>query len=514
MNGVPAAVTQQLPQQLGPQPVSVAPRPVLPQMLPGQHLPHFPQFPLGGQIPGMMQLPGMPPMQIPGMPPMQIPGMPGMQIPGMPGMQIPGMPGQLWPPGFNQAQHVMQPQPVMPGQPQPSTGTAAQASPTNDAAHTGGPSGIQGTQSNQQQTGDQASGQQQQAGQQTVQGIGPDGVQYRMTINQATFAVPRAQANQMGLLNQQQPQPFQTPQGAFQLPGHPQFPQQAFAHPHINPMLGGGQAFPGMPYQHWPGMQPVQQTRAAPPASSETPLVCLLFNQTGPAAVVFHQDAVYRSRPSSNILHAGLASSRPPSSQQGLAGQNAGAANLPVDPMVQQVRAVAQIAGQELDRAQAAPVQQNQGDIDLLGPIQPLLGHLWLLLRILFFVYFFLGGSLGWRKPLILVGVCIAFYFVRAVFAEPRIRNAVRGWWEGVAGLPPRREQNVNQDQGQAPQPAAAAAAAPQQNIPAAPATRQNDGDLPQWRQTLRPVERALALFVASFWPGVGERTIRARRDE
>ena len=33
------------------------------------------------------------------------------------------------------------------------------------------------------------------------------------------------------------------------------------------------------------------------------------------------------------------------------------------------------------------------------------------------------------------------------------------------------------------------------------------------WRERVRPVERAVALFVASLWPGVGEATVQARRE-
>ena len=33
-------------------------------------------------------------------------------------------------------------------------------------------------------------------------------------------------------------------------------------------------------------------------------------------------------------------------------------------------------------------------------------------------------------------------------------------------------------------------------------------------REIIRPIERAVALFLASLWPGVGEAAVRAREDE
>ncbi|KAH0146814.1 hypothetical protein KCU67_g12095, partial [Aureobasidium melanogenum] len=60
------------------------------------------------------------------------------------------------------------------------------------------------------------------------------------------------------------------------------------------------------------------------------------------------------------------------------------------------------------------------------------------------------------------------------------VRDAVRSWWEAVVGLPGQEQQQ--QDHGVV-------------------------------RQALRPAERLLALLIASLWPGVGERTVTARRE-
>ncbi|KAK4899618.1 hypothetical protein LTR27_002884 [Elasticomyces elasticus] len=40
------------------------------------------------------------------------------------------------------------------------------------------------------------------------------------------------------------------------------------------------------------------------------------------------------------------------------------------------------------------------------------------------------------------------------------------------------------------------------------------NGRQQQWREFVRPVERAVALFVASLWPGIGEAHVRDQERE
>lgn len=186
-----------------------------------------------------------------------------------------------------------------------------------------------------------------------------------------------------------------------------------------------------------------------------------------------------------------------------------------------------------------AGLQQQQQDP--LAPFQPILAHAWLLFRLLIFAYFFLGSNLGYTKPLILAGIGLIFWAVRmgALGVGDQGRDAVRRWWEGVVGVPQRRPEGQGQggeaggENGQAP--AGANAAAPQegQGQQAHPQEQQR-GAMPtpeqlaqrlldrqdarhrerrNWlREQIRPVERAVALFVATLWPGVGEGLVQEQR--
>lgn len=147
---------------------------------------------------------------------------------------------------------------------------------------------------------------------------------------------------------------------------------------------------------------------------------------------------------------------------------------VPVD-VQQPAEQVAQQIVQQLNQQGA----ENQ-EFNALAPWQPLLAQGWMLLRLLFFAWILLGTGQGWRRPLALLAIGVVFWAINANGIGNTVRDAVRSWWEAVVGLP-----------GQPPQ-------------------GQEHGVI---RQALRPVERLLALLIASLWPGVGERTVTARRE-
>jgi hypothetical protein len=134
--------------------------------------------------------------------------------------------------------------------------------------------------------------------------------------------------------------------------------------------------------------------------------------------------------------------------------------------------------------AQQIVQQMNQGgaenqEFNALAPWQPLLAHGWMLLRLMFFAWILLGTGQGWRRPLALLAIGVVFWAINAGGIGNTVRDAVRSWWEAVVGLPGQPQE-------------------------------QEHGVI---RQALRPVERLLALLIASLWPGVGERTVTARRE-
>jgi len=156
-----------------------------------------------------------------------------------------------------------------------------------------------------------------------------------------------------------------------------------------------------------------------------------------------------------------------------------------------------------------------------LAPHQQVLGHLWLLFRILICAYFLLGAEMGWRRHVLLFGIMFGFWLIRlGVWGDG---GPVRRWWEGIMLGGPRQ---ANPD-------VVPAANNPARDAPGAPAQarmptpqevarrilrenreRRHAGRMMRmrfWREQMRPLERAAALFIGSLWPGVGEAAVRAR---
>lgn len=170
---------------------------------------------------------------------------------------------------------------------------------------------------------------------------------------------------------------------------------------------------------------------------------------------------------------------------------------------------------------QQAQVQQPQPQPnharDLLRILLPLGGHLWLMIRLFGFVYFFTAGA-GWRRT-ILLGLLAMLVFI----AQTGIfRPIVLGIWDPIRrhaeGLVPlvgnERPQGGALRNGDNAH-AAGTGPANHEPIPSlalqalVQARERQDGNIV--RQSIRRAERAIALFVASLIPGVGERHIAAR---
>ncbi|KEQ93303.1 hypothetical protein AUEXF2481DRAFT_6837 [Aureobasidium subglaciale EXF-2481] len=265
-----------------------------------------------------------------------------------------------------------------------------------------------------------------------------------ITINQSTIAIPMplGQLGQHGM-----------PMGQMPLPGFP----------NIHNLVH---------------QQPQPQVQQFNPSS---PTVYLLSSPTGPQALLFSPQGTYTASlpPTPMLSMPGI--SNPPF---GHTRPHTPAAQAPpppgfnpppvvVDPQ-QAPEQIAQQLVQQINRGGAENQEPNA-----LAPWQPLLAHGWMLLRLLFFAWIFLGSGQGWRRPLALLAIGIVFWAINAGGIGNTIRDTVQSWWETVVELP-----------GQ-PQP-------------------QQQGAL---RQALRPAERLLALLIASLWPGVGERTVVARRE-
>lgn len=156
---------------------------------------------------------------------------------------------------------------------------------------------------------------------------------------------------------------------------------------------------------------------------------------------------------------------------------------------------------------QAAP-----GENDRVGNIA---GHLWLVFKLACFVYIFAGGG-GWYRPLMLGSIAIIVYIVQLGVFEAQL-NVVRRHFEALLPNADRLAQGGGADNNPAN---AAAPGDARRNAPLTPEEaarrilqQQRNNQFGWARDALRTLERGTALFVASLWPGIGERMVHAQEE-
>lgn len=155
---------------------------------------------------------------------------------------------------------------------------------------------------------------------------------------------------------------------------------------------------------------------------------------------------------------------------------------------------------------QAQPAAPENG-MDL--GIAPFFRALWLFIRAYGICWFFLGGNNNTRSTIFLVILTIAYWGYQAGLFQNQIEYFQRRW-EGLVRLPDSVARaagagpvNANERLQQGTYtPEEAARRLLEER-------RQREGG--SFRTRLRAIERALVLFVISFWPGGGERLIAER---
>lgn len=254
--------------------------------------------------------------------------------------------------------------------------------------------------------------------------------------------------------------------------------------------------------------------RTRPPGSF-SPLF-LLSSPNGPHALLVSPSGMYSTPWPMPVQNGNTIA---PSLRDQL--QSIPSANPPNAPGMQQ-------APGNLPQVLQAPQQQQQEQPnqarDLVRIILPLGGHVWLLIRLLGFVYFFTGGG-GYRRALLLGFCAFVVFIVQTGIFRPFVQQA----WEPLR----RHVENLlplvnNNDRRQLPQVAPNLHNNNDNNpdnhqelatnvmfTPQQPADRTSQGRQNRaeslTRQYIRRAERAIALFIASLVPGVGERHIAAR---
>ena len=253
--------------------------------------------------------------------------------------------------------------------------------------------------------------------------------------------------------------------------------------------------------------------QTASPSASQVSTVYVLSSPTGPQALLFSPSGSYGTamQNPTTMNGAHIILHQPPE----IAPTRT--INVPIEVNAQQPPGTPA----NVEQAQEQNQQQEQVNQvrDLVRLLLPLGGHLWLMLRLLGFVYFFANGG-GWRRT-VLLGICAILMFLSQSFFQPVVEMILGPLRRHVEGLLPiagndrpavRENPNGNDISVGRSQGFRQAAGEPTPEEAAARLLQERDSRIGSIiRQNLRRVERAVALFVASLIPGVGERHIAAR---
>jgi hypothetical protein len=193
---------------------------------------------------------------------------------------------------------------------------------------------------------------------------------------------------------------------------------------------------------------------------------------------------------------------QPAQAQQPAAGAQPGAAP-------QQIQNQAQHQAENPPQNRPAAPAPEQDRVALVA------GHLWLLFKLACFVYFFAGGG-GWYRPIALGLIAGIVYLAQIGLFDAQFA-IVRRHFEALLPLAERAAQPPNAANGNA-QGARNRRVEPGRNLsPQEAAQRlvqQRQDQRFGWiRETMRSTERAFAIFVASLWPGIGERMVQAQEE-
>ncbi|KAI4944460.1 hypothetical protein J4E86_009519 [Alternaria arbusti] len=275
-----------------------------------------------------------------------------------------------------------------------------------------------------------------------------------------------------------------------------------------------------------------QNTTQAMPADAPTELF-LLSSPQGPVGVLFDQQGTYTTAPMVSTLPFQSFTNQFAQNRQLLNGLGQQIARGNPPPNLELPRQLANMSqtqrrdwiqnqnqtqnqNQNQNQNQDENQNQNQNQNANVNVNQPeendrmvnVAGHMWLIFKLAAFVYFFSGGG-GLYRPIMLGIVAGVVYLAQAGMFQEQF-NVVRRHFEAllpVGALAERVAQPNNQRQTQHRgnlSPEEAARRILQQR---------RDQRFGWFRDSMRTVERAFALFVASLFPGVGERMVHAQEE-
>lgn len=277
-----------------------------------------------------------------------------------------------------------------------------------------------------------------------------------------------------------------------------------------------------------PGATQAQHIEPRPSLADVGPELFLLSSPQGPVGILYDQRGTYTTAPLVSTLPFQSFSQQFTNNRQLLAGLGQQLAHGPPNihnqlagpqPVPNAQAAVgAQQPGQEAAQGQVPGQDQNRppppvAEQDRLGAA---FQHMWLIVKLAVFIYFFAGHG-GWSRPIMMGLVAGMVYLANiGMFQAPFER--IRNHFEALVGFDNRAQNQNQQGQNGQAQPRGQGQPAQNQNLtPEQAAQRllqQHRQQRLGWlRERTRTIERAFALFVASLWPGLGERMVQAQEE-
>ncbi|KFY30396.1 hypothetical protein V493_01945 [Pseudogymnoascus sp. VKM F-4281 (FW-2241)] len=285
------------------------------------------------------------------------------------------------------------------------------------------------------------------------------------------------------------------------------------------------QPFPTM---HAPHLGGPTETAAHQPTPNSPAMVYILSTPSGPQALLISNTSSYYTSlptPTASLPHTHPAHTPPQSGEPIYQPQHFQPQPRPHPQARHQAQLQAQHHAAQQHAAQHhaaqpdAPVLMgHQGNPAAAGALAAQLApHIWLVIRLIGFVWFFTSGNSSWWRWCMITGLSVIFFF---------INTGIVNWTpirRHLENLIPLAMPVANPEGGAAGQPAPPGAGAgtdgrageldPQRVAQRLieQHQRQNAG---WFMSQVRRVEHATLLFLASLWPGVGERHVAAREEE
>ena len=279
-----------------------------------------------------------------------------------------------------------------------------------------------------------------------------------------------------------------------------------------------------------PSTQPQAHAQSASPTlpANAPEELFILSSPQGPIGILFDQRGTYTTAPMVSTLPFQTFTNQFAQNRQLIAGlgqhiaQGANQVHTPTggfQPTPTQ-QTVSGDQPQVQNQAQVPPqdqaVAQNQDANGAANPpaaddrVGNIAGHLWLLLKLACFVYFFSGGG-GWYKSIMLGLIAGIVYLVQLGIFQEQF-NIVRRHFEAILPVGALAERAAQ------PRNANTQAQRPGPNITPEEMARRllqqrRDQRFGWARDSMRAVERSFAIFVASLWPGIGERMVHAQEE-